>query len=165
MAKYQIDYESLNTQWTATFARDFENCLQDFINYLSQNRNLPTKSSIPISKILHTFVGEKYTCRDFDIWHKYVTKPMFDEGWAMLYLPIIMQITTTAKVQELRMENLKWALANWTWITAIYGTESLTDFVTIYNDLGDLLETDFSEENALRERLNELLSIRSQLTD
>lgn len=152
-------------QFLAEFVNEF---LTDFVQALRRDKAdvaiLAPGKLESVQKVLRDFVGQdKYGCRDYDVYHKYVTKRVFDTGWGMLYLPLAMNIFSDAgqELQELRMENLKWIIVNYQWVSAIYPESVFYDFAERYAALGDLVESEYPEENVLREKLFELVGYRA----
>lgn len=110
-----------------------------------------TKDSVGASKIFNLVDNHNdstwYYSTDSDIWYfnEIVTRTMLDYGYFSEYMEMIFSLET---IPNLRSEIVKYTLANWEWISAIYHPDLLDYVAEIYSKLS--LKNSRIEEEALR---------------
>jgi hypothetical protein len=134
-------------------ANEFMDSLHDYcmrtdkkaINQLFASK----KKTIKVSKILQAINGKEtpwyFSDGEFDLFHSCVTKFMLSCGWFVEFPALLLNVKGIAM---LRLDIVKYILANWNWITATYSLDVFDMFARKYGSIS--LKDSAVEEDAVR---------------
>lgn len=146
-------------------ADDFTNALRDYCK-VSQNPRVvklfnSQHKTLKVSQILQAINGKKTpwyftTDGDFDVFHQVVTRYMLDCGWFIEFPALLLH---TAGIPMLRLDIVKYILANWNWLSAVYTWEVFEGFAERYGSIS-LKESAIEEDIVRRKYIEEYIRLK-----